>query len=305
MKQKLLIGFADTREVVETGLNTVEHVFLTLATRAAPWLAPLGPAILIYRALQHRLGVNPVAAGAMGLAVELVGIATAHLTVNCWQWNQTRRKSDPTAPTRWAAAMTALYLAGAVAVSTILDVWPDFAPYAPVVFFLLAGCAYGSLALGSQLTHWQDERTAETLARRSTTSRIDELSNQVEKLTGDLARIQDEAEKLRSEREKLATENEKLRDQIKGLRAINQPESQQVLVVQDDPRRPKGARFSAERIVQARQVFVEDPDISGAELGRRLGISERKGRDLLKLTRAQVLVQPTYSNGAGKESGHG
>ena len=47
-------------------------------------------------------------------------------------------------------------------------------------------------------------------------------------------------------------------------------------------------RFSETTITKARAIYADSPLISGSAMGRAVGISERKGRDLLKLVKAEV-----------------
>ena len=49
-----------------------------------------------------------------------------------------------------------------------------------------------------------------------------------------------------------------------------------------------GPRFSEATIDKARVIFADRPGITGSAMGRAVGISERKGRDLLKLVRAEA-----------------
>jgi hypothetical protein len=276
-KDSVLDLFSDVEAVTESGLNTTEHIFLTLAARLAPWLAPLGPAILIYRALQHTMQINPLAAGAMGAAVELVGIATSHLTVNCWQWNQTRRKSDPKAPTGIAAAMTGIYLVGAVAVSTILEIYPESAPYAPIVFFLLAACAYGSLALGSQLNRWQALRRDEQAARRGAADlrlKVAKLTEQSAKLTAELNEARRENSALKTAKPAADREPVALRNGNPGFPI-------------DQARTVKANKVKARR-AELMSLTQQNPDLSPPQLAEILAVSADTVRRDLRALNGQV-----------------
>jgi DNA-binding CsgD family transcriptional regulator len=269
-KDRLLVLFSDVETVTESGLNTTEHIFLTLAARLAPWLAPLGPAILIYRALTDVLGLNPIAAGAMGAAVELVGIATSHLTVNCWQWNQQRRKSDPEAPTKLAAGMTAVYFLGAVGVSTILEIYPAASDYVPIVFFLLAVCAYGSLALGSQLNRWQATRRAEADERRAKSDRTAELTGQVKVANNRVIALAKQVEKLTIERDKLTGQLAALTRQFEALTGQNNDFGPHNL--------PAANQARWDNVTDRRESLIQiiegNPDLTNGQLADVLGVSE-------------------------------
>jgi len=127
--------------------DSLERFLLTAAARLGPWLAPVGPAYAIARACVRRLGWPETVAWAVGVSVEMVGIAAAAATLRAYGYNRDKNKSDPPAPTWLGITCLAAYLAVAVALAVLVEVVPTLVVWAPASLFVLAGVGYCVLAM--------------------------------------------------------------------------------------------------------------------------------------------------------------
>lgn len=171
-------------------LDDLEEIFLAFASRLGPYLAPVGPAYFVGRAVFNHLQANLLVAVIMAIALEFLGVTTTKTTLRCWLWNnQTKRKTDPTAPFNPMLILTIIsYLIG-IGLAVGLEVAPTLAIYAPGLFFILAGIGYFTLATTINLTTWEREGLAETAAKKAINTlndRIKTLTNQLKKLTTQL-----------------------------------------------------------------------------------------------------------------------
>lgn len=127
--------------------DQLERFLLTAAARLGPWLAPVGPAYAIARACIRRLEWPEPVAWAVGISVEMVGIAAAAATLRAYGYNRDKRQSDPPAPTWLGIACLVAYLAVAVALAVLVEVVPALVVWAPASLFVLAGVGYCVLAM--------------------------------------------------------------------------------------------------------------------------------------------------------------
>ncbi len=140
-------------------LDGLERVALALVARLGPWAAPVAPAYFVARAAERHLKAWRPVAIAMAVAIEAVGIASAHATLRAWAWNREKRKSDPSAPAWLGLALVGVYLAVGILLAVLVEVLPWLVVWAPAAFFLLAGVAYVVLAMMS------DQARREALAK--------------------------------------------------------------------------------------------------------------------------------------------
>jgi hypothetical protein len=76
-------------------IDAVENIAVDLVAKIAPWCAPIPTAYLVGRATVTHLNW-PVPVGILADAViESLGLVTCATALDLYQFNQTRRKSDP------------------------------------------------------------------------------------------------------------------------------------------------------------------------------------------------------------------
>lgn len=259
------------RSFFEQLADTIEDVLLMLASRFGPWLAPIGPAYFVGRAAYHHLSAHWLIAVTMAVAVEAVGIAATHTALKAWAWNGSRRKTDPVAPFGLMVWLSIIYFISALILSILVEVYPQSATYAPAVFIGLAAVAYVTIAVQMRLQDWHKARKSEVDKR---TEEKDQVFNSVKAARIELDRIQAEMANSESKRRGLEAEIK----QLQKTRATVKKSGT------DDLKRPVGANYSDRRLAQARAVYdqltAEKRKRFGSEMGRRLGISERAGREL-------------------------
>jgi len=124
-------------------LAAAEENATAVAARGAPWLAPLPTAYAVGRSVYHNLGWPVWVAVVAAAALELLALAALNTALSLRAYNARRRASDPTAPAAAAFGIVAGYLAVALLLTVVLDVFPSLARLAPAVFpgLSLAGVA--------------------------------------------------------------------------------------------------------------------------------------------------------------------
>lgn len=147
-------------------LDKLQSLVVALATRLGPLITPIGPAYLVYAALIRDLQVKPFFAGTMGVAVEVVGIASAHLSLRLREWNLTKTKTEPRAPEELAYILTAVYLVVGVVITVALKMLDQLSGYVPALFFLLALTTYVIVALNTGQTQREVQKAQAKVERR-------------------------------------------------------------------------------------------------------------------------------------------
>lgn len=124
-----------------------ERAAVNFAAKLAPWLAPIPSAFFVARSSIVHLALPLWIAAVVAVIVETLGLATINITLRLWEWNQTKRKTDPDAPTWVAIALDAVYLVTTLGLIVALEVWPFLSSYAPAMFPFLAVVGTVNLAL--------------------------------------------------------------------------------------------------------------------------------------------------------------
>jgi hypothetical protein len=170
-------------------IDEAERTAVGLVTRLIPWLAPIPSAYLVGRAaiqyLEYPIGIGIIAA----VIIEAMGLAATSTALDIYIYNQTRRKVDPPAPLFLAIVLVLAYLFIATCLTIIVEVIPNLAIYAPVIFPSLSLSGAIILALQSMLSNRQKaiaeekaERKAERQAvkpvqRQTTNAQLDVLAS--------------------------------------------------------------------------------------------------------------------------------
>lgn len=130
-------------------LDHVENFLIILVSRIAPWAAPLAPAYLVARSMQDHFDAPLWVGIAVGITLEAVGVASAHITLEMHTYNTdpARVQNDPMAPLWLGVTATIVYFVTGIVLTVVLEVVPDSIKFAPALFFVLAGVAYVTLTL--------------------------------------------------------------------------------------------------------------------------------------------------------------
>lgn len=101
--------------------NEMEAIVIEWVAGWIPWLAPVIPAYIAYQNIRYVLGF-PHELSLIGAAVvEGLGLAAVHTVIQFWDYNQTKRKTDSSAPVYIVVVVGAFYLAIVLTVNIILD----------------------------------------------------------------------------------------------------------------------------------------------------------------------------------------
>ena len=225
-------------------LNTIENNLAEFAATVGPWIAPLPSAFFVWRAgvvhLDMPQWIAIVAAG----VIELLGLASTSITLTLYEYNQSKRKSDQPAPFVLAALIIGAYFFTVILLAVVLDVFPQFSRYAIAIFPFLSIAGVGVLAL--RMDH---NRRLEIIEENK------------------------EEERQKRQERKRAAKAEKA-----AMRTETKPA---IIPERSATNRPVFAADTGEATrIEAARILHIAPDISGSELGRRLGKSERLGRML-------------------------
>jgi hypothetical protein len=143
-----------------------ERQLVKLVAKAGPWLAPMPSAFFVGRSSLVHLDLPLAVAVIAAVMIEVLGLATVHTALWLSDYNASRRKSDPRAPTWIAVVLAGGYLITTISLIVVLEVWPFLSVYAPALFPLLAIVGAWTLALIAN----QERREAAIKAQKAAIS---------------------------------------------------------------------------------------------------------------------------------------
>lgn len=205
-----------------------------------PWLTPLPSAALVGRATIHYLNWEPWLGLVSGAAIETLGITAISTTLLLWDYNQSRRKSQPPAPVRLAVTLVVGYALVTILLTVFMEIAPDVVILAPALWPLLSLVGAVNLALRSQHRHRLAAAAAEQAGRRAERKALRQLKYEAMTRQFDIT----------------ATSRE------------NQTPTQDLL--QAGRQAKRAARMDA-----LLQVLRHEPACGITELGRRIGVSRQ------------------------------
>ena len=132
---------------LKTTINKLEAGALEIMSAVAPWLAPIPSAYLVGKAVTSELGWHISIGIIAAVAVEAVGIVSITNSLRLYEWNQTKRKSDPAAPIWLAYAAVFVYFAVTILLTVLLESFPELNK--AVGMYLRNGFVYLTHALGN------------------------------------------------------------------------------------------------------------------------------------------------------------
>jgi len=104
---------------VESSLDELEHFLVGIAAKIAPWAADLPVAYLAARNIIDVLQWHPAIGWIAAAAVEALGLACTATALEFADYNATKRKTDPPAPTSLAWAMVGVYFGSSLVLSLL------------------------------------------------------------------------------------------------------------------------------------------------------------------------------------------
>jgi hypothetical protein len=164
-------------------MDQIEALATDALAALGPWLAPIPSAALVARAsVEHLRWPNGLGLVA-GAIIEVLGLTATSTALMLWGYNESKRKMDPSAPFALTVVLVGFYYASTVGLTVLLDIVPDLARFAPVIFPTLALVGTVNLALRAQhkrrvatIATQKAERRAKRQAKRQT-AQVSNVSN--------------------------------------------------------------------------------------------------------------------------------
>lgn len=128
-------------------LALLEDTAVDVISVFGPWLGPVPSAYLVGVAAMKYLDWPFLIALIAAIAVESIGVVSVVSALRLYEWNETKRKSDPSAPFGLAVLLVVVYFVVTIGLTVLLDVIPELARFAPAVFPLLAAVGAVNIAV--------------------------------------------------------------------------------------------------------------------------------------------------------------
>jgi hypothetical protein len=113
-----------------------------------------------------------------GVIIECLGLAATATALTLREYNKTRRKTDPAAPSGLAISLVGVYFGSVTMLTILLDTAPILAAYAPLAFPILSLSGVAVLALRADHRHRLTAIEAERQERRDARRAHDTGSSQ-------------------------------------------------------------------------------------------------------------------------------
>ena len=91
-------------------MHTIEKNAIKVVAKIAPWLAPFPSAYFVARSAMVHLAMPFLVAVIVAAIIETLGLATVHTALWAFDWNASKRKSDPSAPATLSVTLGGVYI---------------------------------------------------------------------------------------------------------------------------------------------------------------------------------------------------
>jgi hypothetical protein len=270
-------------QAVDKTLTVIQFIIMSFLTRLGPFFVALMPALFTAYSIYHTFddeagqGMALFFAVVVGFAMEAVGIVATHTAIDLY--NAQRDNLIEPVKFQLMAWLVPVYVIGVAAVVFFSkDAFSPLVKGLGVASPFLTCIVYIAIALARDLS--KIETKASEQAQRAHQKQDEQTHWEREK---ELLEI-----KLKHQ-ERLAKIEAKVKPKNTAHQGAYSPQNGANGQNSSPPLRvPKG-----EWRAKAAEIFAENPEISGAELGRLVGASERTGQNILKEIEAgQVKVPP-------------
>ena len=162
-------------------ISEIENNLTDGIAAISPWITPLPSAVLVANAVVQDLHWNQALGWITAAIIESLGLTTVSTSLQLWDYNTAKRKTDPGAPFMLAASLVGVYLFSTIGLTVLLDIFPEMGRYAPALFPLLALVGAVNLALRSghrrRLAMIAQDRADRKAERQSTRPSAGNLTN--------------------------------------------------------------------------------------------------------------------------------
>ena len=311
MTDSVLRFYSNVERIVNGLVTLIVNIFMFSVTTLAPLAAPIAPAFSVYKALSERLGTPFAIAIAGAIAIEITGMFISKTAIGCHNWNSARNKNEPIAPKSLAIAMATVFFVVVLILSLTIELRPELAIWVYPGFVLIAICVYVALAISNNLAEWTKTKASEAALRNERTGlnvEIKQAKIDLEAARNDISLAQQTATEAQQQAQHLMDE---INIQAAKLEALTVKETKLKTDIVQLQKQRKSARNDApaatgdDTTERARNILVDirrnGMEISGAELGRRLGKSGTLGRKLKNELWAEAAIEgETIAQSNGK-----
>ncbi len=130
-------------------LSEVENNLTDGIAAIGPWITPLPSAALVANAVVQDLHWSQALGWITAAIIESLGLTTVSTSLQLWDYNAVKRKTDPNAPFILAASLVVIYLISTIGLTVLLHIFPEMMRFAPALFPFLALVGAVNLALRS------------------------------------------------------------------------------------------------------------------------------------------------------------
>ncbi|KKM00049.1 hypothetical protein LCGC14_1808310 [marine sediment metagenome] len=316
MTKKILNFYASVETIVTQLVRLIVSVTSFSIGELAPLTAPLAPSFSIYLAMSERLHMPAYIALIAAGTIEIVGMYSAKISVRCYRWNSGRGKSEAAVPQGLSIAMTGIFYLVVLSMALTIELIPSLVSLIFPMFTLISIAVYVNMAIDQNLRKLEIDKTNDIADRKVKTGLTveikqakiyletvrDNISQAQQAATDNATEAQQQAQQLGDEidiqaakLEALTVKETKLKADIVQLQ--KQRKSEKSATATDAP-----TATGDDTTQQARSILTEirrnGSEISGAELGRRLGKSGTLGRKLKNelwdeaATEGETIAQP-------------
>lgn len=134
---------------IRESFSEIENNLTDGIAAIGPWITPLPSAALVANAVVQDLHWNQTLGWITAAIIESLGLTTVSTSLQLWDYNAGKRKTDPGAPFLLAASLVGVYLVSTIGLTVLLDIFPELGRYAPALFPLFALVGAVNLALRS------------------------------------------------------------------------------------------------------------------------------------------------------------
>jgi hypothetical protein len=117
-------------------MNTKSSLVKNIAS-FTPWISPIPSAYFVGISVYTHLQVPIIIAVVISIIIEFIGITSVYIYLWLMEWNLHKRKTDPSAPSAISLFFCGVYLLTTIALSVLLDIYPDNARFAIGIFPIL------------------------------------------------------------------------------------------------------------------------------------------------------------------------
>lgn len=137
-------------EMLKWRKSITEDGIIDFIASLSPWLASSPSALFVQKAAISHLHVSDPLGWIIAVVIETLGLTTTHTALAFHKWNRAHPdEPEKQAPYGLAVALAVVYVVVTLCLIVVLESFPKFSPYAPIMFPMLAVVGAVNLAMRS------------------------------------------------------------------------------------------------------------------------------------------------------------